>query len=345
MANDSERLRLTRFSHGAGCACKLGQAELARILEPIREHPAVSHPDLLVGFGLADDAGVFDLGNGTALVQTVDFFTPVVDEPYEWGRIAAANALSDVYAMGGQPLTALQLLGWPRDVLSWETAGEVQRGGADVAAKAGCTLVGGHSVDLPEPVYGLAVTGLVDPARMLTNAGARPGDALVLTKPLGIGIITTAIKREICPPGLARQAIDQMATLNEQAAGAALECGAHAATDVTGFGLLGHLREMLLASGAAASIDAGAVPVLDGTWDLLAAGAFSGGSGRNLAAVRPHVAGAVDEPTLRVLADAQTSGGLLVALPLDRLAEMHARLPQAIEVGRITLGDGTIEIT
>jgi selenide,water dikinase len=344
MSDQEGPIRLTRFSHGAGCACKLGQAELAPILEPLRSHPATSHPDLLVGFDKADDAAVFDLGVGTALVLTVDFFTPVVDDPYDWGRIAAANALSDVYAMGGRPLTALQLLGWPRDVLAWELAAEVQRGGADVAAKAGCTLVGGHSIDLPEPIYGLAVTGVVDPARMLTNARALPGDALVLTKPLGIGIITTAIKRGICPPELAEGAIDQMTTLNDHAAETALECGAHAATDVTGFGLLGHLRVMLVASEVAAVIDASSVPVMKGAADLLAAGAYPGGSRRNLEAIRPHVIGDSDEGTLEVLADAQTSGGLLVALPSDRVEEMISGVPGATLIGTIREGSGTIEL-
>jgi selenide,water dikinase len=310
----------------------------------LRGHPAVSHPDLLVGFGLSDDGGVFDLGNGSALVQTVDFFTPVVDGAYDWGRIAAANALSDVYAMGGRPLTALQLLGWPRDVLEWEVASEVQRGGADVAAQAGCTLVGGHSIDLPEPIYGLAVTGLVDPARILTNAGARPGDALVLTKPLGIGIITTAIKRDLCPPDLARRAIEQMAALNDSAAAAALAADAHAVTDVTGFGLLGHLREMLVASGVSAVIEASSVPVLDGVAELLDAGAYAGGSRRNLEAIRPYVSGVFAEATIQVLSDAQTSGGLLVALAPDRADEMAVSVEGSAVIGSVTHGEGTIEL-
>jgi selenide, water dikinase len=284
---------------------------LAQVLRPLQGHQASTHPDLIIGTETSDDAGVYRIAPDRALVQTVDFFTPVVDDAYDWGRIAAANALSDVYAMGGQPLTALQLLGWPRDVIAWEVAGEVIRGGADVMAAAGCTIVGGHSVDDAEPKYGFAVTGLVDPKRMMTNAAAKPGDTLVLTKPIGTGVVTTAIKRGACPNDLAERVVAQMTDLNDRAATAALSVGVTAATDVTGFGLLGHLHEMLRASGVSAVIHVEAIPVLEGAASLLADGYFPGGSGRNLAAVEPFVDSAVDD--FRMLADAQTSGGLLLA--------------------------------
>ena len=298
-------------------------------------HDAASHPDLIVGSATADAAGVYRLASGHALVQTVDFFTPVVDDPYDWGRIAAANALSDVYAMGGVPITALQMIGWPRDVIDWDVAAEVIRGGADVMRAAGCTIVGGHSVDDAEPKYGFAVTGVVDPDRLTTNAAARPGDTLILTKPLGTGIVTTAIKRGACPDDLIRVVVDQMVDLNDRAAHAVAAAGARAATDVTGFGLLGHLREMLAASGVSAELSVGAVPVIEGVAGLLAAGFFPGGSGRNVEAVEDFVDADVD---FRILADAQTSGGLLVATPdPDRLQhELQARDVLAARIGSIT---------
>lgn len=292
----------------------------------------------MVGASTADDAGVYRIAPDVGLVQTVDFFTPVVDDPYDWGRITAANALSDVYAMGGTPLTALQLLGWPRDRLPFDMATEVLRGGADVMAEAGCTIVGGHSIDDAEPTYGFAVTGLVDPARAVTNSGALPGDSLVLTKPIGTGIIATGIKRGLCPTDVAAGAIDSMATLNRAASRAMTEVGVSAATDVTGFGLLGHLHEMLRTSGLAARLDAASVPVLDGTWDLLDAGCYPGGSERNLDSVRSIVTSEVDERTLRVLGDAQTSGGLLIAVAPDRLRALLDALgdaPVAAVVGSV----------
>jgi selenide,water dikinase len=255
------------------------------------------------------------------LVQTVDFFTPVVDDPYDWGRIASANALSDIYAMGGRPLTALQLLAWPRDEIPLDVASEVIRGGSDVMALAGCTVVGGHSIDDAEPKYGFAVTGLVPLDSITTNVGARPGDDLVLTKPIGTGIVSTAIKRGTCPPHVRDVAVEVMAALNDHAAAVMTAVGVSAATDVTGFGLLGHLGEMLGEGGIGARIEAGAVPVIDGAWELLDAGAYPGGSVRNLDAVRPRLRGG-DERTRRMLADAQTSGGLLIAVPPDRTIDL-----------------------
>lgn len=268
---------------------------------------------------MGDDAGVFALGDGRALVQTVDIFTPVVDSPHDWGRIAAANALSDVYAMGARPLTALQYIGWPRDELSFDLAAEVIRGGMDVMAEAGCTVVGGHSIDSPEPTFGYAVTGEVALDRLVTNGGARADDALVLTKPLGLGVITTAIKRGRCPADLEHRAVELMTTLNKKAGESLRENGANAATDVTGFGLLGHLREMCDASGVGAVIEYDRVPVLDGVSELLSQGIWAGGSQRNLESLRPVVANERDEAELKIVVDAQTSGGLLVSIPEDRV--------------------------
>jgi selenide,water dikinase len=327
-------IALTSLSHGAGCGCKLGAAELLPLLGAL---DGVRDERLLVGSATADDAAVFQLRDDLALVQTVDFFTPIVDDPYDFGRIAAANAISDVYAMGGTPLTALNLVAFPLERLGAETLRGVLEGGLAVAAQAGCAIVGGHSIDDSEPKYGLAVTGTVHPERMLTNAGALVGDALVLTKPLGVGVITTAHKRGLASARQLEAAVATMSALNASASSAALAAQAHAATDVTGFGLLGHLHSLALHSGAAAELDAGAIPCLAGVEDLLADElGVSGGTRRNLAyaegftAFAPGVAG-----WRRWLAcDATTSGGLLVALPFERAAEV----PGAV-IGRITRGD------
>lgn len=289
----------------------------------------------MIGIGTGDDAGVYSLGDGRALVQTVDIFTPIVDSPSDWGRIAAANALSDIYAMGATPLTALQYLAWPRDELPFELASQVIEGGMDVMAGAGCTVVGGHSIDSPEPTYGFAVTGLVADDELISNSGAMAGDTLVLTKPLGIGIVTTAVKRGKCPAELAAQATEVMASLN-RAAGAALpRCGAHAATDVTGFGMLGHLREMLEASGVGARILFEQVPVLEGVSNLLQERMWAGGSQRNLESVRGLVRSERGSDVIRILADAQTSGGLLTALPSTAVDCYLASVEGAKVIGSI----------
>ncbi len=278
------------------------------------------------------------------MVQTVDFFTPIVDEAYDWGRIAAANALSDVYAMGGRPITALQVVGWPRDGLPFSTLADVLEGGASILEIAGCALAGGHTVDDPEPKYGLAVTGLVHPDDLVTNAGAQPGDVLVLTKPIGTGLIATAIKRGTATPEQRDEAVATMAALNAGAAAAMRRVGANAATDVTGFGLLGHLSEMIRASSASAEIDSAAVPLLPGAKDLAAAGVVPGGTKRNLASVaRSTDFGPLDETMQLLLADAQTSGGLLVAVdaPLEK-AFLQALVDEGVDgvtVGRITERD------
>jgi selenide,water dikinase len=299
-------IRLTQYAHGGGCACKIPPGELEEI---VRGLTGTSAPDLLVGLDDGDDAAVVVIDDHTAVVSTADFFTPVVDDAYDWGRIAAANALSDVYAMGGRPLVAVNLVGWPRDVLPTELLREVLRGGLDVAREAQCHVGGGHSIDDPEPKYGMAVTGTADPARLLRNDAARPGQPISLTKPLGVGVLNNRHKStgETFP-----QAIASMVALNRDAAAAALAGGAVAATDVTGFGLLGHLFKLARASGVSAVIDAAAVPYLDGAREALRDGFVSGGTRRNLDWVRPHLAARVDEDELLLLADAQTSGGLLV---------------------------------
>jgi selenide,water dikinase len=269
---------------------------------------------VLVALESGDDAAVYALPDGRALVQTVDFFTPVVDDPYDWGRIAAANAFSDVYAMGGRPILALNLVGWPVDELPLEVLGRVLEGGAVVAAQAGAVIVGGHTLSDPQPKYGMAVTGFADRDRILRNSTAPPGARLFLTKPLGIGIITTAIKREAATARQVRLAVEEMTTLNEAAAHAAVAAGVEAATDVTGYGLLGHLHAMLAASGVAARLDAAAVELLPGTLRLAQEGVIPGGTRRTHAFLRPFVDfGELTEPEQLVLADAQTSGGLLLA--------------------------------
>ncbi len=312
---ESMDVRLTRFSHGAGCACKLSPAELRTVLGLVRGFGPSTDPDLIVGLDTADDAAVYRLRDDLAVVFTADFFTPIVDDPFDFGRVAATNALSDIYAMGGAPLMALNLVGWPREGLPFELLARILDGGAEVVRGAGAMVVGGHSIDDAEPKYGMAVIGTVDPRRVLTNAGARPGDALVLTKPIGLGVISTALKRDAAPPALLEQAVALMTTLNLGARDAALEVGVNAATDVTGFGLLGHLREVLVASGLAARIDAARVPVIPGVRELIAAGMVAGGTKRNHAFVSPDVDWAgLAESEQFLLADAQTSGGLLLTV-------------------------------
>jgi selenide,water dikinase len=315
----TEPVRLTRFSHGAGCACKLSPDDLRTVLGLVRGFEHGADPDLLVGFDTADDAAVYRLRDDLAVVVTTDFFTPVVDDPFDWGRVAATNALSDVYAMGGTPLLALNLVAWPRDGLPFELLARVLDGGAEVAASAGCLVAGGHSIDDAEPKYGMAVVGTVHPDAVLTNAGVRPGDAVILTKPVGVGVITTALKHDLATDDHLRAALEVMTALNAGARDAAVEVGVRAATDVTGFGLLGHLREMAVASGVGFHLEAAAVPVIPGVRDLLADGMVAGGTRRNHEFVSADVDfGDLDEREQLLLADAQTSGGLLLAVAVDR---------------------------
>ena len=338
----TEPVRLTRFSHGAGCACKLSPADLRTVLGLVRNLDGAADPDLLVGFDTSDDAAVYRLRDDLAIVVTTDFFTPIVDDPYDWGRVAATNALSDVYAMGGAPLLALNLVAWPRDGLPFDLLARVLDGGAEVARAARCLVAGGHSIDDAEPKYGMAVVGTVHPDHVLTNAGARAGDALVLTKPIGLGVISTAAKRDVASAADIGRAIAVMTALNAGARDAAVEVGVHAATDVTGFGLLGHLRELCAASRVGATLAVASVPVIDGVRDLLAAGMVAGGTQRNHAFVSDHVDwGRVPEADQLLLADAQTSGRLLLAVAPERAGALvtalqrHGTLAAAI-VGHTT---------
>ncbi|RME94394.1 MAG: selenide, water dikinase SelD [Verrucomicrobia bacterium] len=316
----------------------MGQPALAQVL---RRLPPLDHPRLLVGSSTADDAGVFRLDRDRALVQTVDFFTPIVDDPRRYGEIAAANALSDVYAMGGRPLTALNIVGVPEEALPPEVLAKILQGGQATATRAGCVVVGGHTIRSPEPFYGLAVTGLVHPRRIITNARGRPGDRLILTKPLGTGIATTGIKRQQASPALARAAVRTMRQLNEAGAVLAERGLVRAGTDVTGFGLLGHLGSLCRASGVGAELQAAAVPVLHReVWRLLADGCVPGGTRQNL-----EVAGAFTEfdsavtPEQRLLlADAQTSGGLLLCVRPRHEDAVLALLRSARTVCAVVIG-------
>ncbi|MGY1858465.1 selenide, water dikinase SelD [Modestobacter sp. SYSU DS0290] len=304
-------IRLTQYAHGGGCACKIPPGELEAVVAGLTATgPVDPAAELVVGLDDGDDAAVVRIPGGQGLVLTTDFFTPVVDDAYDFGRIAAANALSDVYAMGGTPVVAVNLLGWPRDVLPAELAAEVLRGGLEIAHQAGCHVGGGHSIDDPEPKYGMAVTGLVDADRIITNSGAVPGTPLSLTKPLGVGVLNNRMK---ATGQVSAEALASMTTLNAEASRAAVAAGIRAGTDVTGFGLLGHLYKMARASGVTAVVDAAAVPYLAGARTALAEGYVSGGTRRNLDWVRPHAdLSAVGEDEALLLADAQTSGGLLL---------------------------------
>jgi selenide,water dikinase len=297
---------LTSLSHGAGCGCKLSAADLRPIVADL---PRPTDPRVLVAADTADDAGVVQLTDDLAIVQTADFFTPIVDDPYAFGRIAATNALSDVYAMGATPVSCLNLVAFPLETLGPEILREILRGGADAVAAAGASIVGGHSIDDPEPKYGLAVTGIADPDALLRNDAAQPEMPLTLTKPLGLGVLNN---RHKATGEWFEEAVAVMTALNRDASRAAVDAGLRAATDVTGFGLLGHLMKMMRASGTTAVVDAAAVPYVDGARQSLADGFVPGGSRRNLDWVRPHLASDLDEDELVLLADAQTSGGLLV---------------------------------
>jgi selenide,water dikinase len=343
------KVRLTALSHGAGCACKLGPAELTQVL---RHVPGIRDPRVLVDAATRDDAAVFRLSEDRAIVATVDFFTPIVDDARDWGAIAAANALSDVYAMGGTPLFGLNLVGWPRDALPPELLGDVLDSAAQVAERAGCLVLGGHSIDSREPLFGMVVVGEVHPDRMLTNAGACAGDRLVLTKPLGTGILSTALKRDaLLETGMA-EAVRVMTTLNDGAARAALAVGVSAATDVTGFGLLGHLGNILRGSEVGAELAFDAIPLLAHARNLVARGIVPGGTKRNLeAAAGVEWADDIPPSDRLLLADAQTSGGLLLAVPAENEAALVEALraagtPAAAVIGRLTDGPpGSVRVT
>jgi len=345
----SEEVRLTRFTHGMGCACKLRPQDLEQVL---RKLPKVTDPAVLVGAETSDDAAVYRLGPDIAVVQTVDFFTPIADDPFDFGAISAANSLSDVYAMGAKPLFALSVVGFPSRRLPLRVLERILEGAVEVAREAGIFIVGGHTVDDTEPKFGLAVTGVVHPDRVMRNSTARAGDELVLTKPIGTGILATAVKRGLADEAVSRRLVATMRRLNRAAAEAMEEAGAHACTDVTGFGLLGHLREMASASGLDAEIEAGAVPVLEPARELAAADVVPGGTLDNLEHVSPFVdwSSGLSRVDRLLLADAQTSGGLLIAVPPERtgalLAALQARgVAERPRIGRFTAtGAGRIRV-
>jgi selenide, water dikinase len=352
-ADPDAPVRLTAYSHGAGCACKLSLDELAGVLDGIAW---IDHPQLLVGIRTGDDAAVWRQHDGRVLVATTDFFTPLVDDAATWGRIAAANAVSDVYAMGATPRFALNIVGWPRALPSGLLV-QVLEGALTVARDAGYPVVGGHSIDSQEPLFGQVVIGDVAEEELLTNAGAQPGQALVLTKPLGTGIVTTALKRAPTtthPDGSPLRvaydaAVASMTRLNRAAARAASSARATAATDVTGFGLLGHLHRLALASGVACTVDAERVPLLPGILDLVDQGAVPGGTERNVAQSDRFVSTPSDRRSMQVLCDAQTSGGLLLSVPPERadalVADLVADGHVAAHLGEVRDGEaGTIDL-
>jgi selenide, water dikinase len=339
---DVTSIRLTELSSCAGCAAKLGAAELRSVME--RVSPATDDR-VLVGYGSSDDAGVYLVREDLALVSTVDFFPPIVDDPFDFGRIAATNALSDVYAMGGRPLTALNIVAFPEE-LDLEILARILEGGASVARRAGVAVIGGHTIKDAEPKYGMAVTGVVDPQRIVTNAGARAGDALVLTKPLGTGILTTALRRGAIRANELDEAVRAMTTLNDVASSAMLAAAAHAATDITGFGLLGHAVNMARASGVRPVIDAKSVPFMARVLELIAADVVPGGTRHNAETHAAFTDFAASVPAaVRIgLSDAQTSGGLLIAVAPDSvdqlLRDLHERGALAAIVGDVREGTG-----
>lgn len=329
--------KLTALSSCAGCASKLSRQALTEVL---RQVPILKDRNVLVGAATGDDAGVYRIDRKRALVQTTDFFTPIVDDPYSYGQIAATNALSDVYAMGGRPLTALNLAGMPADTVSLDVVNRILRGGAEKIKQAKCVLIGGHTIKAPEPIFGFAVTGLVSPQRMMTNANARPGDTLVLTKPLGTGVITTAIKRGLATPELESKAIATMSRLNEIGAELAERGLVKGAVDVTGFGLLSHLGAMCASSGVSAEIEASSVPVIgDEVFDLIAQGCIPGGSRDNLAYANEFTEwDGTSNVQKALLTDAQTSGGLLLCVPQKRLPAVLKLLKARRALAASTIG-------
>lgn len=316
----------------------------------LRHLPGIHDPNVLVDAATKDDAAVYRLGPDRALVVTVDFFTPIVDDAADWGAIAAANSLSDVYAMGGKPIFALNLVGWPRDKVPMSVLGEVMRGAQEVMAEAGCLILGGHSIDDPEPKFGMVVVGEVHPDKLLTNSGARPGDLIVLTKPLGTGILTTALKRGILDEQELAPAVALMRTLNDGAARAAVANGVTAATDVTGYGLIGHLHNIVLGSAVGARIDMGRVPLLPLAMELATQGSVPGGTRRNLETVPVAFGDDISEVERVLCADAQTSGGLLLTVPEERIRPLIAALqaegvPASRVIGEITAEQGIIRVS
>lgn len=315
----TSKVRLTQFSHGAGCGCKIAPNLLEQFLKT--DFVAKPDPNLLVGNSTKDDAAVYDIGDGTGIISTTDFFMPIVDDPFEFGRVAAANAISDIYAMGGTPMMAIAILGWPTKLLAPEIAQQVIDGGRHVCQEAGIQLAGGHSIDSPEPIFGLAVTGRVALTNLKKNCSAKAGDLLFLTKPLGVGILTTALKQSKLKSKHIRLAVDSMMSLNTVGTKLGGLSGVTAMTDVTGFGLLGHLLEMCQGSKLSATLNSSAIPLLDESiYDYIDEGCVSGGSQRNWASVSQHIS-KISLAQQALLCDPQTSGGLLVAVAPDSAKE------------------------
>ncbi len=328
-------IKLTQYSHGAGCGCKISPKVLSKILETSSVIP--NNPHLLVGNDSRDDAAVFDLGDGTAIISTTDFFMPIVDDPFTFGKIAAANAISDVYAMGGTPLLSIAILGWPIDKLSAEVAQQVLEGGRQACLEAGIPLSGGHSIDSPEPIFGLAVTGRVDIKKLKRNDSATAGCKLYLTKPLGVGIFTTAQKQAKLLPEHQHIAPDSMAQLNKIGEELAEIEGITAMTDVTGFGLLGHLSEMCEGSNLSANIEFDKIPVFKEVDQYIAQGCIPGGTHRNWDSYGHHIQ-LKEESNKAVLCDPQTSGGLLIAVKKEATEEVEALL-QSHNIDPVCFGE------
>lgn len=321
------KIRLTQFSHGAGCGCKIAPNLLEKFLKT--DFIPVPDPNLLVGNNTKDDAAVYDLGDGSGIISTTDFFMPIVDDPFEFGRVAAANAISDVYAMGGNPIMAIAILGWPIALLPPDIAQQVIDGARHTCKEAGIQLAGGHSIDSPEPIFGLAVTGRVPLVNLKKNCSAKAGDRLFLTKPLGVGILTTAEKQSKLQPQHKRLAVESMMRLNTVGAQLGGVSGVNAMTDVTGFGLLGHLLEICQGSNLKATIDSSAVPLLDASvYEYIDAGCVTGGSQRNWDAISQHVSD-ISARQQAILCDPQTSGGLLVSTAPQSVTEVTSILQVA----------------
>ncbi len=315
-------MRLTEYSHGAGWACKLSQKELAQVLTHFKQQNNSDTSQILVGLDSPDDGGVIDIGNGIRVVQTVDFFTPILDNPFDWGKVAAANALSDIYAMGGTPISSLQLVSWPREDLSFEILSEVLKGGLEIMQSAGCNIIGGHSIDDKEPKYGFAVTGIINDA-IYKKRNLQVGDKLFLTKPLGSGIISSAIKKNIASEKAISEVTEVMTALNDKALEAAKELNANAITDVTGFGLLGHLIEMIGDSDVTVNIYLDNVPVIEHAKEYFNNGVYPSGSKRNFDSAKENIIYSDDQESfVKILSDAQTSGGLLISAPNDNSIDL-----------------------
>ncbi|RYG74230.1 selenide, water dikinase SelD [Lentibacillus lipolyticus] len=336
-------IQLTSLSSKGGCGCKIGPADLENVLRSLPQ--ATPNPNLLVGLDTSDDAGVYKLTDDLALVQTVDFFTPIVNDPYAFGQVAAANAISDVYAMGGTPITALNIVAYPISTLDESILAEILRGAGDKLEEAGVSLVGGHSIDDQEPKFGLAVTGTVNPENVLTNTSAKPGDKLILTKPIGVGIMTSSLKKDMLTDEEIDRVTDLMTTLNKTAAETMKDYRIHASTDVTGFGLLGHASEIAAGSNVEVRIDSESVPVLPRVKELAAAGSVPGGTKNNYDHIRDIVTfpANTDQLDKWILCDAVTSGGLLIAVDSNDadalLAELQQKGTEASIIGSVTDGN------